>query len=304
MHPVLDFFVNLFLAIYYIFENLFCLLFARKKDIRGEVVLITGAGSGIGKLMSEYFGELGCRLVLWDINATANEETKKFLKSKGIDSHIYTCDVSKRENIYSVAERVKKEVGPVDILVNNAGIVTGRLFLDCSDDMIQKTMDVNATAHFWMLKSFLPEMMSRNRGHIVTIASIAGVTGCENLVDYCASKHAAVGLHETLRLELRKLGKEGIKMTIVNPYFINTGMFEGVQVKSPLTLPLLKPEDVARAVINGVLTERASVYVPFALYLMVAIKYLLPAKSFEILHTYFGNQQSMDTFKGRHASTK
>jgi len=195
---------------------------------------------------------------------------------------------------------LEKEVGTVDILINNAGIVTGRPLLECPDDMIQKTMDVNATAHFWMLKSFLPEMMARNRGHVVSIASIAGLSGCETLVDYCASKFAAVGLHETLRLELRKLGKDGIKMTVICPYFINTGMFEGVQVKSPRTLPLLKPEDVVRAIVTGVLQERATVYVPPVLYLMVALKHILPTKSFEMLHAYYGNPQSMDTFRGRH----
>lgn len=257
----------------------------------------------MGRLMAEYFGELGCRLVLWDINTTGNEETKKMLKAKGIEAFTYTVDVSQKDSIYSNAEKVKKEVGTVDILVNNAGIVTGKTLLECPDIMIQKTMDVNVTAHFWMLKSFLPDMMARDRGHVVSIASIAGLSGCENLVDYCASKYGAVGLHETLRLELRKLGKDGIKMTVICPYFINTGMFEGVQVKSPRVLPLLKPEDVAKAIVDGVLRERATVYVPPVLYLMVAIKHMMPTKSYELLHSYFGNPQSMDTFRGRHGKS-
>ena len=82
------------------------------------------------------------------------------------------------------------------------------------------------------VKSFLPAMISRNRGHIVTIASAAGLTGVNGMVDYCASKYAAVGFDESLRLELRALGKDGVHTTVACPYFINTGMFDGVTTRS------------------------------------------------------------------------
>ena len=82
-----------------------------------------------------------------------------------------------------------------------------------------------------MAKAFLPAMLERNQGHIVTVSSIAGLFGNTGLVDYCASKFAAVGFNEALSLELTKLGKDGVKTTIVCPYLMNTGMFEGVKVK-------------------------------------------------------------------------
>ena len=90
----------------------------------------------------------------------------------------------------------------VTMLINNAGIVSGKKLLNSADHMMSLTMDVNATAHFWTLKSFLPAMMQHNRGHIVTIASGAGLTGAAGLVDYCASKHAAVGLTESILMEI------------------------------------------------------------------------------------------------------
>ena len=82
-----------------------------------------------------------------------------------------------------------------------------------------------------MVKAFLPSMLEKNHGHIVTIASMAGIFGSAGLADYCASKFAAVGFEESLRNELINLNKTGIKTTIVCPYFIKTGMFEGAKTE-------------------------------------------------------------------------
>ncbi|RUS71580.1 hypothetical protein EGW08_020658 [Elysia chlorotica] len=128
-----------------------------------------------------------------------------------------------------VVAQVKQEVGDVDILVNNAGIVTGTKFLDSPDSMNIKTMDINCNAHFWTVKAFLPAMLKKNRGHVVSLASAAGLFGVSGLSDYCASKFAAVGFDESLRAEIAKMGKTGVKTTVVCPFYINTGMFEGAQ---------------------------------------------------------------------------
>jgi short-subunit dehydrogenase len=80
-------------------------------------------------------------------------------------------------------------------------------------------------------KAFLPDMMSRNHGHLVTIASAAGLFGVNGLADYCASKFGAVGFDESIREELFNLGKDGVHTTVVCPSFINTGMFDGVKMR-------------------------------------------------------------------------
>ena len=89
-------------------------------------------------------------------------------------------------------------VGDVTMVINNAGVVSGRPLIQCSDESIQRTFDVNVLAHFWIIKAFLPAMIEKNSGHIVNIASAAGLVGAAGLVDYCSSKFAAVGLHESL----------------------------------------------------------------------------------------------------------
>ncbi|NXK74288.1 RDH10 dehydrogenase, partial [Amazona guildingii] len=137
----------------------------------------TGAGSGLGRLFALEFARRRALLVLWDINTQSNEETagmvrhiyremaeaaaaaaprvagdgeKDALPHCNLQVYTYTCDVGKRENVYSTAERVRKEVGEVSVLVNNAGVVSGHHLLECPDELIERTMMVNCHAHFWV----------------------------------------------------------------------------------------------------------------------------------------------------------
>ncbi|XP_052765068.1 epidermal retinol dehydrogenase 2-like isoform X1 [Mya arenaria] len=269
------------------------------KDISGETVLITGAGSGIGRLMAERFAKLKCRLVLWDVNDKGNEETASICKGYGVSVDTYTINLCDREAIYKLADKVKTDVGKIDILVNNAGIVTGKKFLDCPDKMIDLTMQVNIMAHFWTVKAFLPDMMTRNHGHIVNIASSAGLIGVTGLADYCASKFAAVGFDESLRFELMAQGKTGINTTVVCPFFINTGMFEGAKTRFPFLLPILEPAYVADKIVEAVLCNQTLLALPRILYVFFAIKGFLPHSVAQVLNDHLGVSHCMDNFKGR-----
>ena len=113
-------------------------------------MFLTGAGSGLGRLMALKFARLGATVVCVDINETSNDETVQKIKSEGFKAYGYKCDCSSREDIYRVAEFVKKQVGDVTMLINNAGIVSGKKFLETEDWMIQKSMDINTMAHFWV----------------------------------------------------------------------------------------------------------------------------------------------------------
>ena len=121
-----------------------------EKDISNEIVLITGAGSGIGRLMAYRFAARGSIVVCVDINELENEETANEIRSRNEKAFAYTCDCSRKENIYRIAEEIQANVGDVTILINNAGIVSGKKLLDTSDGLIQKTFEVNTLAHFWV----------------------------------------------------------------------------------------------------------------------------------------------------------
>ncbi|XP_047224580.1 epidermal retinol dehydrogenase 2-like [Girardinichthys multiradiatus] len=291
----------IFLSLWFNIESFIHLLVPRKKkNIAGEVVLITGAGSGIGRLMAQEFAAHATVLVLWDINQEGIKETAKLAKNGGASRvHYFVCDCSNKNEVYKVADQVKREVGDVSILVNNAGIVTGKKFMDAPDSLIEKTMEVNTMAHFWTYKAFLPAMIANNHGHLVSIASSAGLIGVNGLADYCASKFAAVGFAESVGLELLATGKDGIKTTIVCPYFINTGMFDGCQSKWPRLLPILNAESVAKKIIHAVLTDQVYLLLPKSMYFIAALKNILPMKQGVMLGQYLGAFNLMDTFRGR-----
>ncbi|XP_036120318.1 epidermal retinol dehydrogenase 2 [Molossus molossus] len=246
--------------LYYFLESLIYKVIPKgKKDVTGEIVLITGAGSGIGRLMAIKFASLGAIVVLWDINEEGNMETCRLAKQKGDEKvFAYKCDCSNRQEVYKVADQVKEEVGDVTLLINNAGVVTGKLFLNTSDDMLERSFHVNALAHIWTYKAFLPAMLKANHGHLVCIASIAGLLGVSGLSDYCSSKYAAVGFAESLFFELRLVLKSNIKTTIICSSFIKTGMFDGHTPNSgcPSTVPTVEPEYAVRELVDAILQEK------------------------------------------------
>jgi all-trans-retinol dehydrogenase (NAD+) len=149
-------------------------------------------------------------------------------------------------------------------------------------------------AVIWMTKQFLPKMITRNAGHIVNIASAAGLIGLPGLSDYCAAKFGVVGFSDALRLEMKKSG-QGVKVTCICPSFIATGMFAGV--KPPLFSPWLDPDRVAEKIVQTILNERAYLKTPFIVKLIPLFKGL-PAPVFDRISRLAGLDRAMDAFKG------
>ncbi|XP_023223198.1 short-chain dehydrogenase/reductase family 16C member 6-like [Centruroides sculpturatus] len=299
MNEVVKVIVNIFYMLYLWLEAVVLQFVPRKlryKELDGEIVLITGGGSGIGRLLALRFAGVGCRVVIWDVNEEGNRETQQQVKSRGGECHSYVCDVTDREKVYAVARKVKEEVGPVTILVNNAGIVTGKNLLDIPDHLIEKTFQVNVIAHFWTLKAFLPDMISMNHGHIVTISSLAGFSGINRLSDYCASKSAAIAAHESLHFELKNDNVSGIKMTLVAPFFINTGLFEGADGGY---FSVLTPEYVADEVISGVRCNQETVILPSIFSAIVMVKAIMPVTAYSVYYELLQGYNSMKNFVGR-----
>jgi len=267
-----------------------------EKDLVSQVVVITGGGSGLGRLLGLKLSEQRCKIALWDINEELLERTAQEIREKGGIVKTYIGDVSDNQRVRMIAEQIKYDFKRVDILINNAGVVSGRRLLENPDELIKKVIDVNYTSHFWTVKAFLPEMLSRNQGHIVEIVSLSGILGVAGLVDYASSKFGAFGFCESLRCELAALGKTGVKTTCVCPTFINTGMFEGVTLL-PI-IPMLEPEYVVEKTIQAIKREQAVLLLPRAGHLIPLGRALLPTSWFDMVNS-LTTAQSMSTFKGR-----
>jgi all-trans-retinol dehydrogenase (NAD+) len=266
-------------------------------DFSERSVLVTGAASGIGRLVAQKIAARGGRLILWDVDAANLARVQAELRAAGGTAATYACDLRDRAAIAATAAATLRESGPVDILVNNAGVVSGKTLLAASDDDILRTFDVNTLALFWITRAFLPAMIERDRGHVVTIASAAGVVGTSRLVDYCASKHAAVGFDESLRLELRRLGSK-VRTTVVCPFYISTGMFEGVKTRFPLLLPILEPDYAAERIVQAIARGRRRVIMPRFVYTTWPAR-LLPVRAFDAIMELLGVNRTMDDFVGR-----
>ncbi len=269
-------------------------------DVNGRIALVTGAASGIGRQVSLELADRGARLVVWDLTGDRLAPLVDELTSRsGAKAHGYACDVADRTAVYETAGRVRADVGDPEVVVNNAGVVSGDYLLDIPDNEIEATFAVNTLALYWVTKAFLPAMIERNRGHVVTVASAAGLLGVAKQTDYSASKHAAVGFDESLRNELRRLAP-GVMTTVVCPYYIDTGMFEGVRSRVPFLLPILKQERVGAAIARAIETDRRQLLVPPLVRLLPVVR-ILPVPAFDWLMDRFGINVSMDEFTGRSA---
>ncbi|XP_012229357.1 short-chain dehydrogenase/reductase family 16C member 6 [Linepithema humile] len=261
-----DVLVLILKILYYICESIYKFFVpAEEKSVAGEIVLITGTGHGIGKELALRYASLGATVVCWDLNQQANEETINEIKKTGTTAaYAYQCDVSKREDVLSVAEKVKREVGDVTILVNNAGIMPCHTLLDHTTDEIKRIFDINVLAHFWMLQAFLPSMIEKNHGHVVALSSLAGIGGFPNLVPYCASKFAVRGLMEALSEELRigTKGKSLIKFTTIYPYMVDTGLCKKPKIKFEKILPLVSTQQAVSQIIRAQRTNQQEKTVP------------------------------------------
>jgi all-trans-retinol dehydrogenase (NAD+) len=274
-----------------------------KQDLTGKLALVTGAAGGVGRLLVEEFAQKGCNVVLWDINEKVLKDVENQMAAKFPNSKFYSaaCDISKREKVYEAADLVRKTAGDVDILVNNAGIVSGSYLMDLPDAKIVKSFEINALAHYWTIKAFMPKMMEKNSGHIVAVSSGAGLFGSPKLVDYSGTKYAVAGLMDALRAELNKLGKSGVGCTTVHPGHIKTALFKGYKT-NPL-LPSLEPQYVAEQIVRCVQEKQPMLCMPAAMYNGVAVKGLVPVYLNDWIQDVTGVSGAMDHFDDTKANS-
>jgi all-trans-retinol dehydrogenase (NAD+) len=178
----------------------------RTWDWRKEIVIVTGGCSGIGELISSKLAKQNVKVVILDVFPP------------GLDlpanTHFYQTDVTSSEAIAKTANQIRKEVGNPTVLINNAGIGSCKPFLEETEAQIRATFNVNIVAHFLLTREFLPYMIEKNHGHVVTMASLASFMVHASNVDYCCTKAGVLAFHEGLAQELKhRYGANKVRTT-------------------------------------------------------------------------------------------
>lgn len=265
--------------------------------IKGSTVLITGGASGIGRIMGRIALEKGARqLIIWDINEQGIGSTIEELRTIG-NIKGYKVDISDTAAVQECYKRTHWECGNIDILINNAGIVAGNNTFDKEQiGNIERTMQINSVAPMILASLVLPEMVARNSGHVCNIASAAGMLANPKMSVYAASKWAMIGWSDSVRIELKQM-KSKVRFTTIAPYFINTGMFDGVKSR---IFPILKPEPTARKIIAAIESNRNFKGLPFGYHFIRFCQAILPTSIFDyIFGEVVGIFHAMDNFTGR-----
>lgn len=260
-------------------------------------VLITGGASGIGKIMGRMALERGAkRFIIWDINIAGIEQTRNELSSYGKVKG-YVVNVADNDAVTAAYRKTVEDCGPIDILINCAGIVTSnKTFDQQTTEEIVRTMNINAIAPMFVARAMLPDMLRRNSGHICNITSAGGMLSNPKMSVYAASKWAATGWSDSVRIELEEM-KSNVHVTTVAPYYINTGMFDGVKSR---IIPILKPEYVCKRVIRAIERNTRFRGIPFGFHFIRFCQAILPTTIFDLIFgKVVGIYHAMDEFTGR-----
>jgi len=214
-------------------------------ELQDAVVVVTGAGSGIGAALAHRFVDAGARVVV----------RADLVAGPMVDEIV---DVSDRAAVAALVERVEAAHGPIDLYCSNAGIATGQ-GVDASDDIWQRIWDVNVMGTVHAARALLPGVRARGHGYLLVTASAAGLLTNLGDAPYTATKHAAVGLAEWLSITH---GDEGLKVSCLCPQGVRTPMVTGglddgqMAAEVVEAMGLIEPEQCAEAVVAGLRDER------------------------------------------------
>jgi NAD(P)-dependent dehydrogenase (short-subunit alcohol dehydrogenase family) len=216
-------------------------------EIKGRIVVVTGAASGIGRALAQRFAREGAKLVVCsDLNGEGAAAT-----AKEIGGIAFTTNVAKEADIRHLIETVESEHGPIDLFCSNAGIGYGG-GAEVADDKWQRIWDVNVMAHVWAARHLVPRMAARGGGYLLNTASAAGLLSQIGSAPYAVTKHAAVGLAEWLAITH---GDQGIKVSVLCPQAVRTAMTAGNLDGVASIDGMMEPEDVAEACVRAIEAE-------------------------------------------------
>jgi uncharacterized protein len=243
-------------------------------QLRGAVVVVTGASSGIGWETALAFARSGATVVGAARRKERLEQLAGAIEQAGGKALSVECDVSELDQVESLRRSVDEAFGRCDVLVNNAGVPGGGPFTKLSVEQIERVVRINYLGVLYCTKAFLPGMLESRKGHIVNVASLAGRYAVPGSSVYSSTKHAVVAFSEALYYEL---ASEGVLVTTVNPSFVRTEGFSSGDIEKLPKAVVLEAEQVADAIVDVVREGKApEVSVPRWMASMQAVRVLAP----------------------------
>ena len=253
------------------------------RSLAGKVVAITGGARGIGRATAAALIAQGARVAIGDIEIQLAEQTAQELAGGTIGLPL---DVTDRTSFENFLNAVEDQLGPLDVLINNAGIMPIGPFIEESDATARTMVDINLHGVIIGSKLALQRFMPRGHGHLVNIASAAGKAGFPSGATYCATKHAVVGLSESIRAEVNETD---IGVSVVMPVVVHTELGSGL----PETrgFKAVEVEDVAGAIIDAIQYDRYEVFVPKSTKTLFRMKAIVPARVMEAMARFLKGDQ-------------
>lgn len=246
------------------------------KHLQGQVVAISGAGSGIGRALAHEFARQGSRLSLSDINLNAANETAAQLQAKGVEVITQQVDVGSLEQVTAWAERTRAHFGRINVVVNNAGVALSGTVGSLAIKDYEWVMQINFWGVVYGSKVFLPHLEASGDGHIVNISSIFGLSAQPLMSGYNASKYAVRGFTESLRQDL-DLARSCVSASCVHPGGIRTNIAKTARVDASVAAATGKteaeatrefersfittPAKAAQVIVNGVLRNQRRILI-------------------------------------------
>ncbi len=189
--------------------------------------VVTGAGSGLGRALCKQLASRGARIIVSDVNEAAAKETVALL---GVEAHAFRCDVSKREEVVALAAFAEEKFGAVDFVANNAGVAVSGSIGEIPDADWQWIVGVNLWGVIYGCEVFLPAMKRRGKGHILNVASLAGIANAARMGPYNVTKAGVIALTETMHGELRGTG---VGVSVLCPSFFPTNIIKSAKGGDP-----------------------------------------------------------------------
>jgi NAD(P)-dependent dehydrogenase (short-subunit alcohol dehydrogenase family) len=256
----------------------------QRRSLNGKVVAITGGARGIGKATAEALVRRGARVAIGDVDLALAEQTAAGL---GGGSVALPLDVTDRGSFEGFLEEAERQLGPLDVVVNNAGIMPVTPFVEEPEESFRRQIDINLVGVLIGTQLAMERMIPRDSGHIVNIASQAGKASLPGIATYTATKHAVVGLSESVRAELRG---RGVEISCVMPTVVNTELTAGVGHKG---FKPVEATDVAEAIAEALQVPRFDVYVPKSNGALLRVAALMPRSAAEWVGRAMGTDKLM-----------